>query len=45
MLMMFQVEWGCWSGGQVGAEVDGVEHAIDVGVGMMQGVELVLLLE
>jgi hypothetical protein len=28
--------------GQVGAEVDGVEHGIDVGVGIMRGVELVL---
>jgi hypothetical protein len=30
---------------QVGAEVDGIENGIDVGVGMMQGVDLVLLLE
>jgi hypothetical protein len=36
MLNMWWVEWGCWSGGEVGAEVgDGVEDEIDVGVGMM----------
>jgi hypothetical protein len=32
-------------GGQVGAEVDGVEDEMDGGVGMLQGVELVLLME
>jgi hypothetical protein len=32
-------------GGELGAEVDGVEDEIDVGVGMMYGMELVLLLE
>jgi hypothetical protein len=33
-------------GAEVGADVgDGVEDEIDVGVGMMEGVELLLLME
>jgi hypothetical protein len=32
-------------GEQVGAEVHGVEDEMDGGVGMLQGVELVLLME
>jgi hypothetical protein len=35
----------CWKGGEAGAEVDGVDDDINVGFGMMLGVELVLLLD
>jgi hypothetical protein len=40
------LEWRVEGGGEVGAEVgDGVKDEIDVGVGMMLGVELVMLLD